>query len=79
MKLIKETTLKDFEFWGGAAQFVEKLTEEELENVEEILEELENDGDRHWFTETALNDLFWFEQDTICDWLNISEEEVWDR
>lgn len=79
MKLVKEVSLKDFEFWGGAAKFAAKLTEEELETVEEILEELENDGDEHWFTETDLNDLFWFEQDVICEWLDITEDEVWNR
>ena len=77
MMLIKETTLKDFEFWGGAAQFVAQLTEEELETVEEILEESESDG--HYLTETELNDFFWFDQDVICEWLGITEEEVWEK
>lgn len=78
MKLVKEITLKDFEFWGGATQFVAKLTEEELEIVEEILEGLEND-DGHYLTETELNDFFWFDQDVICEWLGITEEEVWEK
>ena len=72
MTIIKEISLKDFDFWGNAVKTRKKLTDDELDEIEEVLES------NSWpLTETQLNDLFAFDTEAICDWLDISEEE-WD-
>jgi len=65
VKIITETSLRDFEFWSGAVYTAEHLDYDQLDQVEEILESEYPDG----ITDTELNDLFWFEEDTIADWL----------
>ena len=71
MKITSEKSLSNFEFWGGAKRNAEELSLSQLNEVEEILEDLYPNG----MDETCLNDLFWFEFDTIKKWLGISEEE----
>lgn len=76
MKIHKETALKDFEFWSGAADRVKYLTEDELNTIENTLEELYPDG----MNDTELNDLFWFDEDTIAEWLGYgSFDEIMER
>lgn len=54
--------------WSGGFDTLEDLTDEEIEQVLSYLEEDSTDtidlGD--------LNDFFWFERDTIADWLGYS-------
>lgn len=76
MKIYKEISLKDFEFWSGARDFREKLTDEEMDTVESIMVE---DGFTHYWSETMINDFFWFDQDTVAEWLDTTEEEIWAR
>ena len=68
MTVTYETTLKDFEFWGNACENVNKLTDEELETLEEYFYEPIN--------QTELNDLFAFYFESVCDILGLTEEEV---
>ena len=75
MKIYKEKSLSNFEFWSGAKDFVKKLTDNELDQIEDNLTELYPDG----MDETELNDLFWFEPETICDWLGLDYDEVMER
>lgn len=76
MKIYSEKSLTRFEFWGGAMCRAEKLTYSELEQITAILEELYPDG----IDETTTNDIFWFEEDTIAEWLGYdSFEEIWNR
>ena len=76
MKIYRETTLTGFDFWSGAKCRAEKLTYSELEQITEILEELYPDG----IDETTVNDLFWFEEDTIAEWLGYNSfEEIYNR
>lgn len=75
MKIYKEKSLSDFEFWSGAKDFTEKLTDNELDQIEDNLTELYPDG----MDETQINDLFWFEPETICDWLGLDYDEVMER
>ena len=76
MKVYAETSLTDFEFWSGAKDTVKYLTDEELEQIETILEELYPDG----IDETTVNDIFWFEDDTIAEWLGYNNfEEIMNR
>ena len=76
MKIYEEKTLNDFEFWGGAADTVKYLTYEELETLTEILEDLYPEG----VEDTTINDLFWFEEDIVAEWLGYSDfEEIMNR
>ena len=71
MTITYELDLNRFEAWSGAKDTLERIQREgkcaELENV---LEELYPDG----MTETELNDLLWFEPETVYEWLGIRSE-----
>ena len=71
MKIYKEESLSNFEFWRGAKENANELTYAQLDEVETILEDLYPEG----MDETQINDFFWFEFDTIKEWLGISDEE----
>ena len=75
MKVTRELNLREFKFWSGAVAFADLLTYKELNQLEDYIEELYPDG----ATETDINDLFWFEDETICDWLGLNSEEVYNR
>ena len=72
MTITYELDLNSFQAWSGAKDTLERIQREgkcaELENV---LEELYPDG----MTETELNDLLWFEPETVYEWLGIRSEE----
>lgn len=69
MKVYSEINLRDFEFWSGAKLNAETLTDEQLDMVEQILENAFPDG----MDETQINDIFWFDFDTIREWLEIED------
>lgn len=69
MKIYTEQSLRNFEFWGGACATVSYLTNEELDTIEEMLEEISPDG----MDETEVNDFFWFDDDTIAEWLGYED------
>ena len=71
MKIIKEDSLRNFDFWSGARDRVKYLSDEDFDQIEETLEEIYPDG----MTETEINDLFWFDEDTIAEWLGYSDWE----
>lgn len=71
MKITTEQSLSNFNFWSGAKENAIELTSSQLDEVEGILEDLYPDG----INEIELNDLFWFEFETIKEWLGITEEE----
>lgn len=76
MKVYKEESLRSFEFWAGAKDRVKYLTLKELDQIEAILEECYPEG----MDETAINDFFWFEEDTIAEWLGYNNfEEIVNR
>jgi hypothetical protein len=72
-----ENNLKNFNFWGGAIETAEALSEEDFNMVESVLEEMYPEG----LSETQLNDIFWFEDDFIAeilgydDWESFCEEK----
>ena len=74
-KDISLTGLCSFEFWGGAVEKAVLFTFEELKIIEQILTDEYPEG----IEETALNDLFWFECETLCDWIGITEDELFER
>ena len=76
MKTINNNTdLTQFDFWSGAKQFADNLTPSELNQIQTMLEDIYPDG----LTETELNDLFWFEDNMLCEWLGLDIDEVYSR
>lgn len=72
MRIYKELSLENFEAWSGAVDTLEKIKEAgKCEELEFLLEELYPDG----LDETQLNDLLWFDDEQVLEWLGISEEE----
>ena len=71
MTITYELDLERFEAWSGAKETLERVQREgrcgELEN---ILEELYPEG----MTETQLNDLLWFDSESVYEWLGIRSE-----
>lgn len=66
MKIYQEISLKDFEFWGGARDIAKWFTDEQLEYIESIIEDIFGVDA---ISETTINDLFWFEEDMLAEWL----------
>jgi len=76
MKIYREIPLTEFEFWAGGKQTVEELTEDELDQIEQILEEIYPEG----MEETEVNDFFWFERELIAEWLGYEDfDEIMER
>lgn len=75
MKIYAEKDLRDFEFWSGAKDRAQYLTDAELNTIENELEAIYPDG----LSGTELNDLFWFEFDWICSLIGTTEAEVFER
>ena len=69
MRIYREIPLTEFEFWAGGKDTVEELTDSELEQIEQILEEIYPEG----MSEFEVNDLFWFERDLIAEWLGYED------
>ena len=65
MKIYTEDSIRNFNFWSGAKDTVEDLTYDDFDTLEPIIEEM-FEGE---CSDTDLNDFFWFERDTIAQWL----------
>lgn len=72
MKYYVENSLSNFHFWSGAEDRAAMLTDDQFEVIEQNMEECEPEGG---WSDTAINDLFWFEFDTIAQWLGYKDEE----
>jgi hypothetical protein len=75
MKITSEISLRNFEGWCGAVDTLNTLTDEQKDALEADLEELYPDG----MNETSLNDLLWFENDAIAEWLGFEDWEDLER
>ena len=75
MKIMKEMSLRNFEGWSGAVDTLNTLTDDQKDALEANLEELYPDG----MDEGNLNDLLWFENDTIAEWLGFEDWEDLER
>ena len=75
MKIYSEKSLSNFEFWSGAVESANELTNEQFDELESQLEQLYPDG----VDETFINDLFWHDFDTVKDWLGIEDEDTEDE
>ena len=71
MTITYELDLNSFQAWSGAKDTLDRIQREgKCAELENILEELYPDG----MTETELNDLLWFEPETVYEWLGIRSE-----
>ena len=71
MTITYELDLNSFQAWSGAKDTLDRVQREgKCAELENILEELYPDG----MTETELNDLLWFEPETVYEWLGIRSE-----
>lgn len=72
MTITYELDLERFEAWSGAKYTLERVQREgKCAELESMLEELYPDG----MTETELNDLLWFDSESVYEWLGIRSEE----
>ena len=72
MTITYELDLRNFKAWSGAKDTLERVINEgKCDLLEQILEDTYPEG----MTETELNDLLWFEPETIYEWLGIRSEE----
>ena len=75
MKIYKEESLSNFEWWRGAVTTAQRIWEEQgregFDQLEAILEDAYPDG----IDETDLNDLLWFDAETVYEWLGIGDDE----
>ena len=73
MKLHTETNLLSFDAWSGAVETKETIIQNnKSDDFDSLIEELYPDG----LSETALNDILWFEEEWIFETLGIKEEET---
>ena len=74
-----DINLRDFEFWSGAKYVADKLKDNgDIDAVEDMLDEYYTDIDQVP-TDTEINDLFWFEEDTIAEWLGYDSWEDYEN
>ena len=72
MTITYELDLERFEAWSGAKDTLDRVREEgKCSELENILEDLYPDG----MTETDLNDLLWFDSESVYEWLGIDNDE----
>ena len=71
MPITYELDLNRFEAWSGAKETLERIQcEGKCSLLEQILEDIYPDG----MTETELNDLLWFDSESVYEWLGIRSE-----
>lgn len=71
MKFFYETSVDNFEAWSGAEPILARINDEgKAGELESILEEMFPDG----MDEQQLNDMLWFDSETVFNWLGISGE-----
>lgn len=74
MQIVDEIILHNFKPWSGAISVFNRLTTEEIDTLEEILID-----SGQILSSTEINDIFWFEDEWICEVLGIDHEEFWER
>lgn len=67
MKIYRDESLSNFEFWSGAISNAEEFTLEELDRIGEELEVENPDG----MDETEINDLMWFEPEYLANLIGL--------
>lgn len=68
MEINKSYSFEDFQPWSGAKDTWENLEEYgKIGTLEMVLEDLYPDG----IDETTLNDILWFEEEVVYDWVGL--------
>lgn len=67
MKIYREESLSNFEFWSGAIANADEFTVEELDRIGEELEAVNPDG----MDETEINDLMWFQPEYLASLIGL--------
>ncbi len=62
MKIYYEDSIQNFEFWDEAKKHAELLTESELDQFEDFVNEAYPEG----IEDTELNDWMWFDFESVC-------------
>lgn len=75
MTIREEISIESFQFWSGAEDRADKLTYNELVSIGKELEDMYPDG----MTATELNDLFWFDFDSIAQMIGETEDSILER
>ena len=70
-----EKPLSQFEFWSGAKERTDHLTTDQLDRLDDLLPEILGENP----TDTAINDLFWFEDDYIAQLLGFDSWKALER
>nr|DAH91165.1 MAG TPA: hemolytic enterotoxin [Caudoviricetes sp.] len=71
MTITYELDLDSFKAWSVAVDTLDRVRREgKCEELEQQLEELYPDG----MTETELNDLLWFDSESVYEWLGMRSE-----
>ena len=70
-----EKPLRQFEFWSGAKERTDHLTIEQFDRLDYLMPEVLGENP----TDTAINDLFWFENDYIAQLLGFKNWEALER
>lgn len=70
-----EKPLSQFEFWSGAKERTDHLTIEQFDRLDYLMPEVLGENP----TDTAINDLFWFENDYIAQLLGFKNWEALER
>lgn len=73
MRYYVEESLRFFKFWSGGKDTADALTYEQIDRIESMMEDCEP---AEGWSDTAINDFFWFERDTIAEWLGYRNAEA---
>nr|DAG37077.1 MAG TPA: hypothetical protein [Caudoviricetes sp.] len=68
MKIYREESLSNFEFWSGAIANAKEFTLEELDRISEGLEAT---GDGDAYSETEINDLMGFKPEYLASFIGL--------
>lgn len=71
MKIINETNLQYFEFWGNAKETAKRIDEELGASGWKLLDAILTDAYPEGIDETELNDILAFEANDVFEWLGI--------
>lgn len=72
MKIITDSHVRNFTPWSGAKDTFERIEEaDKMDALEDTLNELYPDG----MTDTELNDLLWFDENSVYEWLGMPTED----
>ena len=73
MKVISEINLRNFNFWAEAKNH--SFTYQELKEIEYLLEDIYHDG----IEDVQINDLFWFEEEFLCELIGLKYKKYLKR